>query len=437
MRVSAASRGKPAAIRFTVAVLWAMAAWGLAAPAPGHAAAPAPAAASDDLGTLDDTTLQQAIAAQPRRGDLQLERIRRLLGRGDTALAQSAWADLQRLQPPEGIRALVERWFEQAAAARLAAEALPAAPGRERPRHQIQLGAGWDSNPTLGASSPVLQLGGDALGQVLRLAASALPQPSPYASLQVDGQSAPLPALGQASAVYGASYSHFSASDFEREYLAYAGMASGDRACPIDLAGSTANSAPLTPTSTAPTPARRCGASLLLAHGEVREQDYTLASLRGYLRGAGGLEFGASLGGLYRLGQTESAQTGIDLQRRWDWRDQHLLLRGDVQWDAALGGRAGGDQWRYAVQLGWDSPAYAWGARLLLRHARDSEPFASALLGSAERQQTLWRAELERRFVIDAASSWAVFARHERTSSNITLFESDRSVLGVTLRRLF
>jgi len=389
-------------------------------------------AATDDAAALPDAELQQAIAAQPRRGDLQLEQIRRLLARGDLVAAQAAWDALQRLQPPEGIRALVERWFEQAAAARLAAQPLPAALPRERPRHQIQLGAGWDSNPTLGSSSAVLQLGGDALGQVLRLAPSALPQPSPYASLQLDGQSAPLPALGQASAVYGASYSHFSASDFEREYLAYAGMASGDRACPIDLAGGTATSAPV-----APLPTRRCGASLLLAHGEVREQDYTLASLRGYLRGASGLELGASLGGLYRLGQTESAQAGLDLQRRWDWRDQHLLLRGDLQLDGALGDRAGGDQWRYAAQLGWDSPAYAWGARLLVRHAQDSEAFSSALLGDTERHQALWRAELERRFVIDAASSWAVFARHERTSSNISLFESDRSVLGVTLRRLF
>jgi len=383
-------------------------------------------AATDDPAALPDAALQQAIAAQPRRGDLQLEQIRRLLARGDVVAAQAAWDALQRLQPPEGIRALVERWFEQAAAARLAAQPLPAALPRERPRHQIQLGAGWDSNPTLGSSSAVLQLGGDALGQVLRLAPSALPQPSPYASLQLDGQTAPLTALGRATAVYGASYSHFSASDFEREYLAYAGMASGDRACPAALAGSA--SAPAS---------RQCGASLLLAHGEVREQDYTLASLRSYLRGASGLELGASLGGLYRLGQTESAQAGLDLQRRWDWRDQHLLLRGDVQWDAALGERAGGDQWRAAVLLGWDSPAYAWGARLLLRHAQDSEAFSSALLGDTERHQALWRAELERRFVIDAASSWAVFARHERTSSNISLFESDRSVLGVTLRRLF
>jgi len=378
------------------------------------------AAAGDDPASLDEAALGQAIATQPLRGDLQLERIRRLLGRGDTVAAQAAWQALQRLQPPEGIRALVERWFEQAAAARLAASTLPTL-RRDGPRQQIQLSGGWDSNPTLGSSSGVLRLGGDALGQVLQLAPSALPQPSPYASLQLDGQTQPL--AGGASAVYGASYSHFPDSGFDREYLGYGGVTSGDRACPLVAAAGEVG--------------RRCGASLLLAYGEVRDQAYGLGNLRAYLRGADGLELGASVGGLYRSGRMESAQLGLDAQRRWDWRGQHLLLRGDVQLDGALGERAGGDQWRYAAQLGWDSPAYAWGARLLVRRARDAEPFAPALLGPAERQQTLWRAELERRLVISADTSLAVFVRHERTDSSVSLFDSQRSVFGAMLRRLF
>jgi hypothetical protein len=411
---------------------------GVASHAATAAPADHPAAPAKDLAVLDDAALQQAIGAQPLRGDLQLERIRRLLGRGDVAAAQAAWDALQRLQPPEGIRALVERWFEQADTLRAAAPLPGARPAA--PRHQVQLGAGWDSNPTLGSSSSVLLLGGSAVGQVLQLAPSALPQASAFGSLQLDGQTSPF--AGGVSAVYGATYSHFPDAGFDREYLAYGGLASGDRGCPTPLAGSVAAATALgntAPTASGNTTATgpRCGVSLLLAHGEVRGQTYSLANLRSYRRSAGGLEAGLTLGALHRLGQTESAQLGIDLQRRWTWQGQHLLLRGDMQFDAALGGRAGGDQWRSALQLTWDSPSYAWGARLLTRYTDDSEAFAPALLGPTERRQLLWRAELERRFVLAPHTSWALFARHERSTSNVSLFESDRSVVGITLRQQF
>ena len=270
------------------------------------------------------------------------------------------------------------------------------------------------------------------MGQVLQLAPSALPQASAFGSLQLDGQTSPF--AGGASAVYGASYSQFPDAGFDREYLAYGGLASGDRGCPMPLAGSVAA---VTASGNTAATGPRCGASLLLAHGEVRGQTYSLANLRSYRRSAGGLEAGLTLGALHRLGQTESAQLGIDLQRRWTWQGQHLLLRGDMQFDAALGGRAGGDQWRSALQLTWDSPSYAWGARLLTRYTDDSEAFAPALLGPTERHQLLWRAELERRFVLAPHASWALFARHERSTSNVSLFESDRSVVGITLRQQF
>lgn len=366
----------------------------------------------------------------PERGDLLVELIQVNLELGRTAEALLLRKKLLQKNPPEGILALVDSWVArsqvdsrfQGTQLDSQMEALSGSQLTVKPVNYnlpafVQLGvsAGYDTNANSGSSAREVQLSIGGIDQILQLSPSSLPQASSFEGFRLD---AVFPARAKHSSsqsnpqsnwLLGSQYTRYNkAIDqlSDHDSLIYVGRTFGGGPC--DLAGT-------------------CSQLLLAGVGQTRSGDYEFINHR-FTLGWHGQQATWSTSLLRRESELESIRVGGD----WFWYPQKGL--GNVQVEAgfatdmAQNQRAGGDQLRAKVGLGWQiSPKLLFTAKS--EWVKDQEEYSPALFGSTHRNQTIQAFKAEYILKKTTDGLYSLLFENRVSDSNLKIFSSESSRL--------
>lgn len=367
--------------------------------------------------------LERLQACLPERGDLLVELIQLNLELGRTAEALILRKQLLQKQAPEGILALVDGWIVKSGAnnnpyLELQPDAGPGTQLTVKPVNyglpafmQLGVNLGYDTNANSGSSAREVQLSIGGIDQVLQLSPSSLPQSSSFEGFRLD---AVLPARGtgagrQSNWLLGAQLTRYNKSIeqlSDQDSLLYVGKTLEGGACQL---------------------AASCSQLLLAGAGQTRSGDYEFINHR-FTLGWNSRQATLSTSLLRREGQFESIRLGGD----WFWYPQtelgSLQLEAGLATDMAQNQRAGGDQQRAKLGLGWQiSPKLLFSAKS--EWVKDQQEYSPALFGNTRRDQTIQALKAEYILKKTTDGLYSLLFENRVTDSNLRIFSTESSRL--------
>lgn len=367
----------------------------------------------------------------PERGDLLVELIQINLELGRTAEALLLRKQLVQKNPPEGILALVDGWVvksnkgsgfydESQMDASSSAQLTVKPVNYDLPAFmQLGINAGYDTNVNSGSSAREVQLSIGGIDQILQLSPSSLPQASSFEGFRLD---VVLPAGGVSSSIgpntksnpqsnwlLGSQFTRYNKSIdqlSDHDSLLYVGRTLGGGPCEL---------------------ADACSQLLLAGVGQTRSGDYEFINHR-YTLGWDGQQATLSTSLLRREGEFESIRLGGD----WFWYPQRGL--GNVQIEAGLATdmaqnqRAGGDQLRAKLGLGWQmTPKLLFAAKS--EWVRDQQDYSPALFGNTQRNQAIQTVKAEYILKKTTNGLYSLLFENRVSNSNLKIFSTEASRL--------